>query len=80
MGRASYSRRKCLVCGEHVSAAGAAQAAHNRKHVREGRLVELYSPVLDRTEFFTPERAQAYLTGAVKNYANWIERPGQGPR
>lgn len=73
MSGRTYAQSKCPVCKEYVSNAGAARASHNRKHAKEGTLVALYSRVLDRTDYFTPERAQAYLDGTVKNYANWLE-------
>lgn len=75
MSRRTYPRRACFVCHEDVSIAGGAQAAHKRKHAKEGNLVALYSRVLDKTDYFTPERAQAYLDGTTKNYANWMKVP-----
>ena len=37
----TYNRRTCYVCGCDTSTAGAAWAAHMKKHVREGRAVEV---------------------------------------
>ncbi len=37
----TYGRRICCVCGADTSTAGAAFAAHMKKHVREGRAVEV---------------------------------------
>lgn len=61
MSRRTYSQRTCPACGERVSAAGGAQAAHKRKHVKDGSLVALYSPVLEKTMHFTPEEAEARI-------------------
>jgi hypothetical protein len=41
MSRSAYARRQCFLCGKSVSTNGLADTAHKRKHVREGRLVEL---------------------------------------
>ena len=61
MSRRTYSQRTCVACGERVSAAGGAQAAHKRKHVKDGTLVALYSPVLEKTDHFTPDEAEMRL-------------------
>ena len=36
----SYVRFSCPLCGKQISNAGIAQAAHYRKHAREGLVVE----------------------------------------
>lgn len=75
MSRAAYSKAPCAVCDELISTAGAARASHKRKHVREGKLVEMHSPILDRTEFFAPSVAQRYreATTPQENYACWSD-------
>lgn len=75
MSRRTYMQSECNICGERVSHAGVARASHNRKHVREGLLVEMYSRILDKNEFFTPEQAQKYLdaTTPQENYASWVK-------
>lgn len=74
MSRRTYSTEKCPSCEGYVSTAGAARVSHKRKHVREGLLVEMWSPILDRNEFFTPEQAQKYAEATTPqgNYANWV--------
>lgn len=75
MSRRTYTQSKCDICEEYVSHAGAARTSHNRKHAREGLLVEMHSPILEKNEFFTPEQAQKYLdaTTPQENYANWTK-------
>lgn len=75
MSRRTYSKSECHLCGDLVSTAGAAKVAHKRKHARAGLLVEMYSRILDRNEFFTPEQAQGYIdaTTPQENYANWMK-------
>lgn len=71
MSSRTYARRTCHVCNELVSSAGAAWAAHSRKHAKAGELVALYSPVLEKTEYFTPEQARKYDDASHPNPAQW---------
>lgn len=75
MSRAAYSKSPCGVCDELISTAGAARASHMRRHVREGKLVEMHSSILDKTEFFAPSVAQRYreATTPQENYACWSD-------
>lgn len=52
----TYGKRKCPVCREMVSAAGAAWVSHMRKHVREGKAVEGIDPWTGEREFEAPTR------------------------
>lgn len=74
MSRRTYPKAQCGLCEAWISNAGAAKVAHSRMHAREGRLVEMYSRILDKTEFFTPEQAKGYAeaTTPQENYANWM--------
>jgi hypothetical protein len=36
-----YTRSPCFICGQSVSNAGLGYTSHMRKHVREGRAVEI---------------------------------------
>lgn len=40
MSRSAYARDWCFVCGKYVTVSGAARTSHNRKHVREGKMIE----------------------------------------
>ena len=75
MSRRTYTQSKCDICEEYVSIAGAAKVSHQRKHAREGLLVEMWSPILGRNDFFSPEQAQKYMeaTTPQENYANWTK-------
>lgn len=75
MSRRTYPKDKCPLCDEYVSTAGAATVAHKRKHAREGLLVEMWSPILDKNEFFSPKQAQKYAEATTPqgNYANWTK-------
>lgn len=73
MSRRTYPKSKCRICEEYVSTAGAAKVSHKRKHAREGLLVEMWSPILDRNDFFSPEKTQEYMDATTPqgNYAEW---------
>lgn len=46
----TYSKGKCGICGQVVSYNGFAMVSHLRKHVREGKLIEITTPDC-KTEF-----------------------------
>ena len=42
MSRSAYGKWECNICGRIISFAGFARVNHQRKHVREGLLIEHY--------------------------------------
>jgi hypothetical protein len=66
MSKRTYSERWCCVCGQSISAAGAAWAAHCKMHVKEERMVAIpyyhrtrYSPALGVQIIPPPKRQPA---------------------
>lgn len=74
MQRIHYGQGPCRHCSETVSTNGRAKAAHNRKHVREGVLVEVRSQPWDGPEgpshFVTPAEAERRIT--QETLCNWV--------
>jgi len=72
MSLRTYPRTQCHICGEFVTTAGAGSIAHKKRHVRESKMVAMYSRVLDKTEYMRPETAKSYESGELANYANFF--------
>lgn len=77
-----YAKTACRVCGDQVSINGLARTSHQRKHVRDGRLVEVEAdgivewPGHDssgscRTYFVTPARARELLEDTGNRSLIW---------
>lgn len=69
----TYGQRTCPTCGTSVNANGAAWSAHERKHVKEGTLVMLYSPILEKKQAFRPEEVQPRLDGIKDPNCRWMK-------
>lgn len=41
MSRSAYDRFTCHICGRRIAVSGLSKVMHYRKHVREGRMIEI---------------------------------------